>query len=67
MAITITYLREKPGLYISTDGRVVIKRVKSQQTYRADEIGWEAYIDGVLIGIMEDTLKECKERVEKWI
>ncbi len=57
--------RAAPGHYRSVDGRVEIKRVISQQTYRATEILWEAIIDGHSLPMGYDTKKEAVKHAEK--
>lgn len=56
----ITMTRIEGGLYKSRDGRVVITKVVSKQTRRADETCWQISIDGKTKPLCEDTYKEAK-------
>lgn len=58
----LSFFRVEAGRYKSNCGRVEIKRNKSQQTYRADDIFWEVYVDGLKSGVGCDTLKEAKQQ-----
>lgn len=52
--------------YISTDGRVKIKKVFSRQTGRPTETLWELNIDGVYVSRnCFDTKKEAVEEARK--
>jgi hypothetical protein len=56
------FIRLAPGKYQSDDGRFVIHRMTSQQTYRPTETSWALYDGDAQVGIDCDTLKEAKGR-----
>ena len=60
MTNTLTMTRLESGLYKSRDGRVVIEKVVSKQTYRPDEICWQITIDGQTKPFCSDTYKDAK-------
>lgn len=59
----IRFQRIKAGEYKSDDGRILISRVVSRQTYRANEIVWSITVDGKTKVMHYDTLKEAKEAI----
>lgn len=63
----IRFQRIKAGEYKSDDGRILISRVVSRQTYRANEIVWVLTIDGKERTRCYDTLKEAIEIVQEKI
>ena len=59
--------RVTAGEYISRDGRVVIRREVSRQTYRADEICWSLAIDGKMQVIHYDTKRDAAQEAQRYI
>lgn len=57
------FQRIKAGEYKSDDGRILINRVVSRQTYRADEILWSITVDGRTQVMHYNTLKEAREAI----
>jgi len=59
------FKRIAPGQYCSLDGRILITRVISRQTYRPNETLWAISIDGKELPRAEDTLSDAKEEVQR--
>lgn len=57
--------RQEPGLYRSRNSRVRIRRIISQQTYRADEVCWEISIDGKSQPLCADTKTQAVNWADK--
>lgn len=63
----VTMTRIESGLYTSRDGRVVIEKVVSKQTYRPDEICWQITIDGETKPFCTDTYKDAKVEASRFL
>lgn len=61
----IRFQRLKAGEYKSADGRILINRMVSRQTYYANEIVWVLTIDGKERTRCYNTLKEAIETVQE--
>lgn len=57
--------RIESGFYESTDGRVVIRRVISRQTYHPDEVCWCIEIDGKALSMAEETKRDAVKSAEQ--
>jgi hypothetical protein len=57
--VTLKLRRLGDGAYQSPDGRVLICREVSHQTYRADEISWSLCIDGKCVPRDFETKREA--------
>ncbi len=60
------FIKKENGLYQSECGRILIRRVLSQQTYRADETTWALSIYGLYLKDF-DTKSECIKYVNRKI
>lgn len=61
----IHMLRSQAGEYVTKDGRLIVRKVLSQQTRRAVEVVWQIVLDGKALARCFDTKRDALEYAER--